>query len=257
MTPSRMNFARRGSAFAALALGALVPSLALAHFVQQDPPSWSMQDSLGSPQKSVPCGQADPGSPVTETNAVTTYTQGQMISITINETVMHPGHYRVSIADSMAKLPADPAVTADGNSACGSTVITTNPTLPLVADNLLPHTTAFNGPQTVKVQLPANLTCTKCTLQVAEFMSNHGLNNPGGCFYHHCATVSIVPPGALPDAGAVDASATPADAAVTAPTMSTGCSYYLGAAAAPAALYLAAPFALGLLLRRRRRAPAA
>ena len=24
-----------------------------------------------------------------------------------------------------------------------------------------------------------------------EFMSDHPLNNPGGCFYHHCADISI------------------------------------------------------------------
>ena len=258
MTTSKTRLASHRSALAILALGAIFPSLAQAHFVQQDPPSYAEQDNYGSPQKSVPCGQADPGNAAVATNKVTTYTQGQTINVTINETIMHPGHYRVSIADDMSKLPADPAVVADGNSACGSTTITANPTLPLVADGLLMHTAAFNGPQTVQVKLPAGLTCTKCTMQIAEFMSNHPLNNPGGCFYHHCATISIVPPGSNPtDGGVADSStATPDGSTTTNPPVS-GCGYYLGAAATPAALSLAGPFVLGLLLRRRRRATAA
>jgi hypothetical protein len=43
----------------------------------------------------------------------------------------------------------------------------------------------------VQVTLPPNVTCDHCTLQVIQFMSDHGLNNPGGCFYHHCADISI------------------------------------------------------------------
>ena len=50
-------------------------------------------------------------------------------------------------------------------------------------------------------------------------MSNHGLNNPGGCFYHHCATVSVGAAGG--DGGApTDASTSPD--ATTAPDASTG-----------------------------------
>jgi MYXO-CTERM domain-containing protein len=45
------------------------------------------------------------------------------------------------------------------------------------------------------------MTCaSNCVLQVAEFMSDHGLNNPGGCFYHHCANITIQAGGT--DAGA-------------------------------------------------------
>jgi hypothetical protein len=42
----------------------------------------------------------------------------------------------------------------------------------------------------------ANISCDHCTLQVIEFISNHALNNPVGCFYHHCADISIQPGGA-------------------------------------------------------------
>ena len=60
---------------------------------------------------------------------------------------------------------------------------------------------AFSGPQSFTFKLPTNMTCTgNCVLQVAEFMSDHGLNNPGGCFYHHCANITIQASGGT-DAG--------------------------------------------------------
>jgi hypothetical protein len=192
------------------ALDALTASRAHAHFVLSAPACYSVQDAVGAPLKSGPCGQADPGQPLVPTHAVTTFRPGQTITVTVKETVFHPGFYRVAIAPDLGSLPADPPVMA-GASACGSTVIDPHPALPVLADGLLSHTTAFNGPQSVQVTLPANFTCDSCVLQVTEFMSSHGLNNPGGCFYHHCAMVSIVPP---VDAGSgVDAGAA-ADAAV-------------------------------------------
>jgi len=56
------------------------------------------------------------------------------------------------------------------------------------------------------VTLPSNVRCTNCTLQVFQFMSQHALNVPGGCFYHHCATINVV----APDAGVM-----PVDAGTT------------------------------------------
>jgi hypothetical protein len=38
--------------------------------------------------------------------------------------------------------------------------------------------------------LPTDVTCTRCTLQVLEFMTAHG----APCFYHHCADISIAAP---------------------------------------------------------------
>ncbi len=162
-------------------------------------------DFLGGPQKSAPCGQDDPGQPLTQSGKVTAFQEGQTISITISEVIPHPGHYRVSIAKDLASLPADPAVTA-GSSACGSTIIQKNPQLPLLADGLLVHTSAFSGPQTMKVQIPPGFTCDGCVLQVTEFMSSHPLNNPGGCFYHHCANVTVTGTTSA-DAGSADTTA--------------------------------------------------
>lgn len=177
------------------------PHAALAHFALVAPESRSAtSDTFGDPQKSAPCGQADPGTPEQPNGVVTTLKEGSMFTVTIDELVTHPGHYRVALAQDQSSLPPDPPVTA-GSTACGSTTIDANPTLPVLADGLFVHTAAFTSPQSAQVQLPAGMTCTHCTLQVIEFMSNHALNNPGGCFYHHCATVDITAAGPAPDAG--------------------------------------------------------
>lgn len=174
---------------------------ARAHFALEAPPAYSMQDLYGLPEKSAPCGQADPGTPVVPTDVVTSFHSGDTITVTIDEKVFHPGHYRVALAANQAALPADPAVTIDANSPCGSAQIEDPSTAGVLVDNMLPHTAPFATPQSFQVTLPA-MTCSNCTLQVVEFMSDHPLNTPGGCFYHHCAQVNVVPPGApLPDAG--------------------------------------------------------
>ncbi|MBX7116786.1 MAG: lytic polysaccharide monooxygenase [Myxococcaceae bacterium] len=176
---------------------------ASAHFVLSEPPSWTNQSAAGDPQKSAPCGQDDPGVPAEQTHVVTVVDEGSMLSITVNETIFHPGHFRVQIAQNPQSLLADPPVTV-GDTACGSTVIDSSPTLPLLGDGLLSHTSKLNGPQTFKVQLPAGFTCDGCMLQVVQFMSSHGLNDPGGCFYHHCANVTVRPLARV-DGGPTDA----------------------------------------------------
>ncbi|MET0403035.1 MAG: SCE4755 family polysaccharide monooxygenase-like protein [Cystobacter sp.] len=231
LTPSLLT------ASAALLLSA---APAHAHFSVQQPASWAAQDRLGNPQKSEPCGQADPGKPAEPSGAVTTYRPGETITIALTETIYHPGHYRVAIAQDMNSLPANPPVTA-GSTACGSTIITENPTLPVLADGLLQHSSPFANPQqSVQVKLPEGFTCDKCTLQITQFMSEHGLNNPGGCYYHHCATVTI----AAPNEGD---GVTPDDE----PKGASGCQLggVSGTAAAPAAGLLL--LALGLVRRRR------
>jgi MYXO-CTERM domain-containing protein len=65
------------------------------------------------------------------------------------------------------------------------------PVFPVLADGVFEHTAPFSGPQSIDITLPNDVTCTNCTLQIIQFMSNHALNNPGGCYYHHCATIAI------------------------------------------------------------------
>lgn len=163
---------------------------ASAHFILLTPPAYSKQDINGLPEKSPPCGQSDPGTPIVQMPGETTYAAGDAITITIDEAIFHPGHYRVAIAQDESSLPADPAVTMAGN-LCDTAAIESTAVLPVVGDNLLVHTKAFTMKMPVQVTLPPNLTCAHCLLQVVEFMSDHPQNNPGGCFYHHCARVSI------------------------------------------------------------------
>ena len=170
-----------------------VPSLARAHFRLEAPTSYVVLDTGGNPQKTAPCGPAV-GDTVTPSNAVTTVQTGSVLTVTINETTFHSGHYRIALAQDQASLPAEPTVTGAN---CGAAAIEQNPTLPILADGQLVHSTQFTGPQTMQVQLPAGMECTNCVVQVLEFMSNHG----APCFYHHCATVTISNAAPLPDAG--------------------------------------------------------
>ena len=158
---------------------------ARAHFVLMAPDSWMSQGPLGDPQKLAPCGDEDGGTP---TEKVTAFRPGEAVEIAIDETIFHPGHYRVALAlADRSELPPDPVVTAVGQDPCGSVEIQDPPVFPILADNMLPHTQPFDGPRTFTVTLPSDVACTRCTLQVIEYMSSHG--RP--CFYHHCADISI------------------------------------------------------------------
>ncbi len=175
-------------AAALVGIAAIAPHDAAAHFVLDEPSASLSQGVLGDPQKMPPCGDGAGG---TSTGAVTAYQTGQTITITVHETIFHAGHYRVALAvNDRSELPAEPIVTA-GSTPCGSAPIMDPPVFPVLADGALLHTAPLSGPQSFEVTLPAGVTCDHCTLQVIEFMSNHPLNVPGGCFYHHCAEISI------------------------------------------------------------------
>ena len=102
----------------ALAATAAMAPFAWAHFKLLEPASWIEENNLGDPQKLGPCGgtsanqakgkAANPGTP---TNMVTQAKGGQKLHIKLQETVFHPGHYRIALAvNSRAELPEDPMV---------------------------------------------------------------------------------------------------------------------------------------------------
>jgi uncharacterized protein (TIGR03382 family) len=216
-------------------LGVAVP--ASAHYTLMDPPNWTNLDSIGSPQKTPPCGNE--GSPA-DNGSITAYKVGQTVNITIKEDITHPGYYRVFLAQNQAGLPADPVPPGAGGDACGGMDPIANPTLPLLSDGNLVHTAAFSGPQTFQVTLPAGMQCDHCVLQVVEYMKNH----PQPCFYHHCANISITPNG-----GGTDAGVNPGpDAGTGGGKSGGGCATTGGAFAGTFALALA----LGLVVLRRR-----
>lgn len=164
-----------------------LPATASAHFTLVSPPAATEQNALGDPQKAPPCG--DDGTAVA-TGVVSSYQGGETITVTIQETIFHPGHYRIALATDDGVFPEEPPVTA-GATACGSAPIDPAPVFPVLADGVFEHTMPFAGEQSIEITLPDDVSCTNCTLQVIQFMSNHGLNNPGGCYYHHCAAIAL------------------------------------------------------------------
>jgi MYXO-CTERM domain-containing protein len=239
---------------------ALAPSAASAHFILDSPPSWQTQDALGAPEKLGPCGDEAGGTP---TGTVTAYGTGQTITVTVDEKIFHPGHYRIALAvDNRSELPPEPIVTA-GATPCGTVPVESPPVFPVLADGVFTHTAAFTAPQTIQLTLPANVTCTKCTLQVIEFMSDHPLNNPGGCFYHHCADISISNggPSSSASTGAATTSSTSTSGtgsggAPAGGTSSAGCKCSVTDQGPSASFGLGSLLCLAVVVRRRRRSDA-
>jgi hypothetical protein len=185
------------------ALVVLAP-FAGAHFHLLEPQSWIVENQQGDPQKLGPCGgtSANAGTP---TNIVTKVTGGQKLHVKVQETIYHPGHYRISLAvNSRDELPPDPPTTSrdsDKGPMSVAATIQNPPKIPVLADGLFVHTARSTDPFETDVQLP-NITCPKCTLQIVEFMAEHGVNKDGGYFYHHCADIQITADPAKPiDAG--------------------------------------------------------
>ena len=184
---------------AALVL-ALVPAASQAHFRLLAPASWIEENQLGDPQKAGPCGgtNADYGKP---TYAVTNVKGGTALHIKVQETVYHPGHYRVALAvNSPTELPVDPKAVTMKNDA--GTVMSVSAEIslavaPILADGLFVHTAKSADPFETDVTIP-NINCKACTLQVAEFMEQHPMNNPGQFTYHHCAVLHITADPAKP-----------------------------------------------------------
>lgn len=172
---------------------------ASAHFQLKAPPPSKASDTTGG-KGPKPCGPDDSSA------VVTPIMGGSMLEIKIDETIHHPGHYRVALAlksrdeldpDKTGGLKEPDVLNAQG------TVITTGRSasakiqspvvFPVLADGILAHTAEFNGEQTAMIPIP-NVNCDKCTLQVIEFMAQHDEDY----FYRHCADLKITADPAKP-----------------------------------------------------------
>jgi len=179
---------------------AIMAAPASAHFILVAPDSWIEANPLGDPQKAAPCGTSDltAGTP---TGKVTAMRGGDMLHIKVKETIYHPGHYRVALAVLDRKeLPADPeATTREGprGPISVSGKIDPNPKAPVLADGLFIHNARPQTEWETDIKLP-NINCDKCTVQVIQFMEEHGLNKEGEFTYHHCADLKITANPALP-----------------------------------------------------------
>ena len=102
---------------AAAAAAVLVPQFASGHFKLLAPESAIVENALGDPQKMGPCGGTSanakgPANPGTPSGIINKAMGGSKLHVKVQETVYHPGHYRISLAvNSREELPADPEVT--------------------------------------------------------------------------------------------------------------------------------------------------
>jgi hypothetical protein len=186
-----------------------------AHFnLVAPPPNTTTTDGgMGSP----PCGVGTPSGMVTPAQG------GHTITLNIDEYVPHTGFYRIALAmSSPSELPLDSVVKdSKGNilppsgkpgGTSSTAAFEDPPVFPVLYDHLFQHTA--NGVQTFKMDITLpNVSCDKCTLQVLEFMADHGFNTAappdtgpgGGYFYRHCADLKITADPALPPMGSAGA----------------------------------------------------
>jgi hypothetical protein len=194
---------RMSAAIAAAAVAILaIPAAVSAHFILREPASWITENQLGDPQKMAPCGGVT-GNPGVPTGIITPAVGGGMVHIKVQETVYHPGHFRVALAVlDRSELPKDPeAMTRDTEKGPVSVSgkIDLNPKPPVLVDDIFDHhvrSPAGTFSET-DIKLP-NINCDKCTVQIIQFMEEHGLNKDGDFTYHHCADFKITANPKLP-----------------------------------------------------------
>ena len=164
------------------ALAAAVAPAVNAHFKLLEPASWLVEDDKGDPQKLAPCG-------------------GQTLKIVVEETVYHPGHYRIALARKRNLLPPDPVATmkdTERGPRSASGHVEANPQPPLLVDGLWMHHEKPTTNWETAITIP-NITCEGCQLQVIEFMEEHPGVREGGFSYHHCAVLNITADPAKPN----------------------------------------------------------
>jgi hypothetical protein len=188
---------------ASMSLALLCTTHVHAHFRLLQPTSWLNEDSMGGPQKGSPCGPGntrplfgDDKQPVPVSDAVTTYHAGETIAVQWQETIYHPGYFRISLAQAQAagatsaNFP-DPALTDPQDCHYDHAAVQTGSHDNVLADGLYMASDqeGSNRSLTQNVKLP-NTPCDRCTLQVVQVMEGH----PGAsCFYFHCAELKILP----------------------------------------------------------------
>jgi hypothetical protein len=186
---------RLAAALMAGTVAIAMPAAVWAHFILVTPKGWIEENQLGDPQKLGPCGgtTANAGTP---TNAVTPVVGGELLHLKVKETVYHPGHFRIALSVlDRAELPADPEdVTKDGPNGKPVSVsakVDPNPKPPVLLDGIFEHhDRAGTREFETDVKIP-NINCDHCSLQVIQFMEEHGINTDGRFTYHHCADLKV------------------------------------------------------------------
>jgi hypothetical protein len=103
--------------------------------------------------------------------------------------------------NSPLELPADPKATTmpnDRGQQMSVSAEVMNPVAPpVLVDGLWTHQARTADAFETDVAIP-NINCRACTLQVIQFMEQHGPNNPGNYTYHHCAVLHVTADPAKP-----------------------------------------------------------
>lgn len=197
-----------GAALFTIAAGAFFAQDAEAHFRLLFPEPWVQENGLGDPQKAEPCG-GEGGRP---SNIVTRFRPGETITVRWQETIYHPGHWRIALVENRADLPVK-MVTLDAQQRATGASIVDPPVDPIIIDNLFPRT-GGGAPESFEYQVTLpNRTCAQCSLQVIQFMLLHG---PPNYIYFHCADIEIADANPV-DAGVDDMGAPPQMDAQTPP----------------------------------------
>ncbi len=168
-----MNLARSFTLplLAAISLGA---GTASAHIALKSPVARS-NDQIQL--KTGPCGQTTNA----RTNNVTVFKPGQTITVAWDETVNHPGHYRISFDPNGTNFP-NPKSFVDVSGGVN-----------VLVDGIADKSGLTPIAYTQQVTLP-NVECNNCTLQVIQVMTDKPPYDPGPTgndIYYQCADLVL------------------------------------------------------------------
>jgi len=205
----------------ALIVVAALSSHAEAHFKLLSPTPWIVENDLGDPQKAGPCGAAAGAGQ--ETGTVTTVQAGDSLMVEFEETIHHPGWFRISLAEDRNSF-ADIAFESTASCNYDLSTVPTEAHGNVLSDgigmdeDLAGPTRRFSEMVTVP-----DISCDNCTLQIIQVMAD-AVHSPPGCIYYHCANIKVVGVAGAADAGSSGAAASQAGSSGAASDGSGGAS---------------------------------
>jgi Lytic polysaccharide mono-oxygenase, cellulose-degrading len=163
---ARLRFALAACA-AALGLG---PAPASAHIQIGTPLQRDSEQKIG------PCG----GSNGVRGQNVCSYRPGATIQVTWDETIEHPGHFRISFDQDGEDDFVNPAGYEDFDT--GPSVLLDN----------IPDRQVFGGDSSYSQQITLpNVECDNCTLQLIQVMTDKPPYGDGNDIYYQCADIVL------------------------------------------------------------------
>jgi hypothetical protein len=148
---------------------AVISAAAEAHIRLDLPKGRYLNDpQQNTKQKQGPCGVTN-DMRTTKADLITTFEPGEMITVEWNETVNHPGHFRIAFSE---KGQVFPAPTLDPMPVSAQ----------ILADDIPDNKSG--GAFSHTVTLP-NVSCDTCTLQLIQVMSD------SGTYYFQCADLIL------------------------------------------------------------------